>query len=364
MASGATWRASWGQLNEKARVVASSAQARLVVGLSTHTGCCSFKTGAGAVMVPPTACNVGMVGALHLKGAHVWVGGENGVALRQGNRFVAVDGIDGLRVSRVSQASLNWTTATLWLNAATGLFRIPAAEIAQLLTMPGYRVRYERLEQPGWIAERQRAGALSGAVLDRGGRRPPVDIDHRRRVPARPFDTAKTRACGAGADTRARPAGASAASLARDAPGGRHHGPARSITRRWRWLCRSAWRFDTGSMASMRGWQQVGARRAAVLQQSGAGRLPLQRASHQLQRRLERASQHAGLQHRPHHSCRAGGSRPRARCRLLGGVLAAVSPPHAQPRASSRGAAGGTDPGARAYRARIARHACCSRCRA
>jgi signal transduction histidine kinase/ligand-binding sensor domain-containing protein len=140
------WRdmeAELGQLNEKARVVASSARQGLWLGYPRNR-VLQFQDGRWRRYGSADGLRVGMVGTLHLKGAHVWVGGENGVALRQGNRFVAVDGIDGLRFEGVS-GIVELDNGDLWLNAATGLFRIPAAEIAQLLAMPGYRVRYEHL---------------------------------------------------------------------------------------------------------------------------------------------------------------------------------------------------------------------------
>jgi len=94
---------------------------------------------------PEQGVGVGMVMALHLRGDHVWAGGENGLALRRGGRFIGVGGIDGQAFEGIS-GIVELDDGDLWLNAATGLFRVPAAEIARLRTMPDYRVRYERLD--------------------------------------------------------------------------------------------------------------------------------------------------------------------------------------------------------------------------
>lgn len=89
--------------------------------------------------------SIGMVESLHLKGAHVWVGGENGVALRHGARFLTVSGADGVNFEGVS-GMVELDNGDLWLNAGAGLYRIAAEEIAKLEAAPSYRVRYEKLD--------------------------------------------------------------------------------------------------------------------------------------------------------------------------------------------------------------------------
>lgn len=94
---------------------------------------------------PAQGVGVGMVMAVHLRGAHVWAGGENGLALRHGDGFIGVAGVDGQAFEGIS-GIVELDDGDLWLNAAAGLFRIPAAEITLLRATPGHRVRYERLD--------------------------------------------------------------------------------------------------------------------------------------------------------------------------------------------------------------------------
>lgn len=88
---------------------------------------------------------LGMVMALHLHGAHVWAGGENGLALRQGASFTGVGGADGQAFEGLT-GIVELDNGDLWLNGVSGLFRIAAAEVARLENTPAYRVRYERLD--------------------------------------------------------------------------------------------------------------------------------------------------------------------------------------------------------------------------
>lgn len=94
---------------------------------------------------PANGLGIGMVMALHLHGGHVWAGGENGVALRRGDRFIGVAGIGGQAFQGIS-GIVELDNGDLWLNGGSGLYRIAAAEIARLVGDPGYRVRYERLD--------------------------------------------------------------------------------------------------------------------------------------------------------------------------------------------------------------------------
>jgi signal transduction histidine kinase/ligand-binding sensor domain-containing protein len=88
---------------------------------------------------------LGMTQAIHLKGPHVWVGGESGVALGHNGRFIAVGGADGVSFEGVS-GIVELDNGDVWLNAVNGLFHIEAAEVARLKATRGYRVRYERLD--------------------------------------------------------------------------------------------------------------------------------------------------------------------------------------------------------------------------
>ncbi|MRX06361.1 hypothetical protein GJ697_00770 [Pseudoduganella sp. FT25W] len=104
------------------------------------------QTGQGwRVYGPADGVQLGAVLSIHAHGEHVWAGGENGLARRHGDRFINVLGNDGQTFSGVN-TMLELDNGDLWINAVSGLFRLPAAEIATLLNTPGYRLRYERID--------------------------------------------------------------------------------------------------------------------------------------------------------------------------------------------------------------------------
>jgi signal transduction histidine kinase/ligand-binding sensor domain-containing protein len=92
--------------------------------------------------------NIGLVMALHLNGQRLWAGGDNGLALfdRDRDRFRRIGGVNGENFDGIS-GIVELDNGDLWLNALSGLFRIPAAEIARFNSLPDYRVRYELLDQ-------------------------------------------------------------------------------------------------------------------------------------------------------------------------------------------------------------------------
>src|SRR5450830_284950 len=90
--------------------------------------------------------SLGLVLTLHLHGQHVWAGGENGLALRTGDRFRPVHGANGEPFDGIS-GIVELANGDLWLNAADGLFRIAGAELARFQQDQHYRVQYERLDQ-------------------------------------------------------------------------------------------------------------------------------------------------------------------------------------------------------------------------
>jgi signal transduction histidine kinase/ligand-binding sensor domain-containing protein len=94
---------------------------------------------------PADGVQLGMVMALHLGGGHVWAGGENGLALLRGERFIGVTGNDGRAFEGINSI-VELNNGDLWLNGVSGLFRIPAADVAKLDSVDGHRVRYERLD--------------------------------------------------------------------------------------------------------------------------------------------------------------------------------------------------------------------------
>ncbi|MRW94276.1 hypothetical protein GJ699_30305 [Duganella sp. FT80W] len=95
---------------------------------------------------PEQGLKLGILMALHLRGAHVWLGGDNGVALLEGDHFRQLGGVNGETFDGVS-GIVELANGDLWLNGAAALFRIPGAEVAQFQRTPDYRVQYERLDQ-------------------------------------------------------------------------------------------------------------------------------------------------------------------------------------------------------------------------
>ncbi|SEN15253.1 Two component regulator propeller [Duganella sp. CF517] len=95
---------------------------------------------------PAEGLSIGLVMALHLRGPHVWAGGDNGLALYEQGRFRRVGGVNGENFDGISGIA-ELASGDLWLNATAGLFRIPGAEIARFKRDPAYRVRHERLDQ-------------------------------------------------------------------------------------------------------------------------------------------------------------------------------------------------------------------------
>jgi signal transduction histidine kinase len=143
-------RPATGLAGETPRMLASSAEQGLWLGYP-RSRVLQLQRGQWRRYGPADGLNIGMVESLHLKGAHVWVGGENGVALRQGARFVPVGGAGGVNFEGVS-GMVELDNGDLWLNGGAGLYRIAAAEIARLEATPGYRVRYERLDSVDGLA--------------------------------------------------------------------------------------------------------------------------------------------------------------------------------------------------------------------
>jgi len=89
---------------------------------------------------------LGLVMALQPHGSHLWAGGDKGLALFEGGRFKQVNGIDDETFDGIS-GIVELDNGDLWLNAATGLFHIPDAEIARFKRDPAYRVHYGRIDQ-------------------------------------------------------------------------------------------------------------------------------------------------------------------------------------------------------------------------
>ncbi|MGV7209175.1 two-component regulator propeller domain-containing protein [Oxalobacteraceae bacterium A2-2] len=129
---------------ESPRVLAASAETGMWLGYP-RSRVLQWRDGHWRLYGPEHGLAVGMAAALHLRGAHVWVGGENGLALLHGGRFITLRGGDGQRFEGIT-GIVELANGDVWLNAAEGLFRLPAQDIARLQAAPVESVRYERLD--------------------------------------------------------------------------------------------------------------------------------------------------------------------------------------------------------------------------
>lgn len=95
--------------------------------------------------------NVGNVFALHVRGTHAWVTGDNGVAyLSPSGTFTSLVGA-GDNTLRGMSGVVETRTGELWLNGPDGVYRIGADEIAKWLKQPGYAPSYELFTQADGI---------------------------------------------------------------------------------------------------------------------------------------------------------------------------------------------------------------------
>jgi len=86
---------------------------------------------------------VGAVSAIFVRGLRVWVGGEAGVMVLDGDRFRPVDATERLRgISGIIETA----SGDLWLNGAGGITHIAADELRRATQDSGYRARAERLD--------------------------------------------------------------------------------------------------------------------------------------------------------------------------------------------------------------------------
>jgi signal transduction histidine kinase len=135
---------------ETPRLMANSPRTGLWMGYP-RSRVAQWQGGRWRLYGPEQGLRVGMVAALHLHGDHIWVGGENGLALLRGTAFLTVRGSDGERFEAISGIA-ELANGDLWVHAADGLFHIPAAEIGRLQADPAHGVRYERLGSPDGLS--------------------------------------------------------------------------------------------------------------------------------------------------------------------------------------------------------------------
>ena len=91
---------------------------------------------------PADELNIGNVTFIGGRGDHTWVAGQFGLALFDGSRFRLVAG-DADGDFRGISGVVETDNGDFWLNQATGVAKIPAAEIAHKLQAAHYKLRYE-----------------------------------------------------------------------------------------------------------------------------------------------------------------------------------------------------------------------------
>ena len=88
---------------------------------------------------------MGIVLAIHVRGEHVWVGGDRGVALLTRDRVQTMTGRGGLHF-RGTSGIVETPSGEVWLHGAIGITRIPAEEVRRAENDPRYQVQNERLD--------------------------------------------------------------------------------------------------------------------------------------------------------------------------------------------------------------------------
>jgi signal transduction histidine kinase len=85
---------------------------------------------------------VGNVLALDVRAQHAWVAGDLGVQLLVGKRFTPLRGTEGTNF-QVASGILETRAGDLWINAASGLYRISKEEVARVLVGSDEPVNFE-----------------------------------------------------------------------------------------------------------------------------------------------------------------------------------------------------------------------------
>lgn len=104
--------------------------------------------------------DLGVPTQLYRAGDTLWVGGENGVAFFDGQRFHRVHGMGG-ELFQSTAGMARSDDGDLWLNSARGIFRIALRDQLRLRQQPSYLVPFSRL---GYEDGLQGAAAQIGGI--------------------------------------------------------------------------------------------------------------------------------------------------------------------------------------------------------
>ncbi|MGW8390322.1 triple tyrosine motif-containing protein [Pseudoduganella sp. HUAS MS19] len=143
MAEGNSWRKDGGVAGLPqglAPAVATDELGRIWVGY-LGSRIAVIEHGRARVFGPEQGVHTGHVLALHVDGPRVWAGGEFGLGWFDSAGYHAVEGeLRGISgIVRTAQGEL-------WLHGIDGIWRLPAAQLAQLLTDPAHVPRFERFD--------------------------------------------------------------------------------------------------------------------------------------------------------------------------------------------------------------------------
>jgi ligand-binding sensor domain-containing protein len=111
---------------------------------------------------------VGSVTAVHVRGAHVWIGGQSGLMLLDGERLRSIRTTESLLgITGIVET----TDGDLWLSGAGGVTRINGPELSHAVENPAYRARVERFdEHDGLSGKARQVGPIPTAIEGTDGR--------------------------------------------------------------------------------------------------------------------------------------------------------------------------------------------------
>ncbi len=88
---------------------------------------------------------VGTVTTVYVRGSNVWVGGEFGLMMLKGDRFIGISASDPDALRGISGV-IETEDGELWVNGAGGVVRLPATDVRRARSDSTYRIHAERFD--------------------------------------------------------------------------------------------------------------------------------------------------------------------------------------------------------------------------